>query len=390
MPYAQPSTPMKTANPTRYILIYGPDIVEAKRAYGGGTGGYTRNMSAYLKYFHPRSFVLVPCFHTFRGQLRLDNFLWRFTVDTYRFLSVLLRHRIDGVHILGQYRTAIPREFMAAFLAGMFRKPFVYELKAGAFIGWYTRTNRVFRLMAQYVLRRATIVLSEGMPVIPFLQKEVQVFARYFPNYVPSVEVPDTVPEKLGGDVLKVLFVGYCYSGKGIFELVSACRRVASHHRVVLTIIGQEHSQFTSWLATQSIPRGLHVQRLGKRSHADVLTNFQKNDIYCYPTRHEGEGHNNTINEAMMMGMVIVTTRQGFLSTIINSERGYPLEDGTVEDIVQALEYIAHHKEEARQKAKSARQYLIDNFTSEIVYPRLERFYDELLSQETTAARGSA
>ena len=35
------------------ILLVGPKInVSNKRAYGGGSGGYTRNMKVYLKYFN--------------------------------------------------------------------------------------------------------------------------------------------------------------------------------------------------------------------------------------------------------------------------------------------------------------------------------------------------
>ena len=44
------------------ILLVGPKInISNKRVYGGGVGGYTRNMKVYLKYFKFKDLEIIPC-----------------------------------------------------------------------------------------------------------------------------------------------------------------------------------------------------------------------------------------------------------------------------------------------------------------------------------------
>ncbi len=369
----------KDRKPT--VLLYGPYVdINSSGSYGGGTGGYTRNMTCYINYFKPVDFLVVPSFHTFRGQLKTDNFIWRMLVDTITFIRNLLKHNPQIIHVFAQYRTATPREFMVQALSLFFRKSVVYELKAGAFISWYQSTNSINRYFISYIVRSSKKVLVEGLPYISFLKDEFQVDAIYIPNYMPSEIVPDVVSKKLENKIIRVLFVGYCYEGKGVYELVKGCSLAASKGvEIELTIVGQEHDDFKRWLNQFVCDSGLVITRLGRKDYADVLEEFKSQDVYCYPTSHNGEGHNNTINEAMMFGLVIITTKKGFLNTIITNERGYSLDVVSPVSIATAIINIDQDRGKAIQKAEAARAYLRENFTSDIIFPTLENVYKEVL-----------
>jgi len=122
----------------------------------------------------------------------------------------------------------------------------------------------------------------------------------------------------------------------------------------------------------------LQIKRLGKQPHSEVIEQFTKNDIYCYPTSYEGEGHNNTINEAMMMEMVIVTTRHGFLDSILNEERAYFMNQIQVKEIAAIFQKIDEDKSLAKHKARNAKQHLKENFISSIAFGKLEKHYQNL------------
>jgi glycosyltransferase involved in cell wall biosynthesis len=47
------------------------------------------------------------------------------------------------------------------------------------------------------------------------------------------------------------------------------------------------------------------IERWGYKPHDIVLSAYNENDVFIFPTHYAGEGHPNVINEAMMMGMVI-------------------------------------------------------------------------------------
>ncbi len=367
------------------ILLVGPYVKNKQnsKAYGGGTGGYVRNMITYINYFKSPNFKIIPCFNTFRGQLKLDFFVWRFFIDSTNFIKEIYKNKPDAVHILGQYRTAIPREFFICFIANLMSIPILYELKAGDFINWYTRTNnRIFKWMAKYVCKKSGKLLVEGVKYIPFLKEEFNLESTYFPNYIPSAIIPQTTTSKLTGNSLKMLFVGYCYRGKGVFELIEACNISAKKGiKIELTLVGQEHEEFSQWLDNKEISENLTINRKGRQSYDFVLDQFSKNDVYCYPTRHSGEGHNNTINEAMMFGLIIITTKQGFLGSIITDKNGYSIDTIDPPVIAKTIDSIIKFPELAKTKGQKAKETLVTQFSSDKLYPILEKAYFTLTSK---------
>lgn len=361
------------------VLLYGPVVAKLEGAYGGGTGGYTRKMGLYLNYFRSEAFKMVPVFHTVKGQYRYGFFVVRFFIDLWVFLRGLIQLRPDVVHILAQYRTAVPREYALLILAGLFRVPVVYEIKAGVFVSWYQSTNPVFRYMSHFCLKRSKVILCQGMPYVEFLREKLGIEGHYYPNFVADEEIPAQIGPKLQEAVARVCFVGYAFRDKGVFELVEGCLKASKVVPIHLTLIGKEHEEFTQWMNGLDLGDRFTVDRKGRLPHEQVLKEYQKNDIYCYPTRHKGEGHNNSINEAMMMGLVIITTRQGFLGSILSPERAYFLDEVATPQVQGVLEHIGTHREEAQEKSRKVRQYLLQHFTSSVAYAKLENHYRQAI-----------
>ena len=196
------------------ICLFGPTVPGKgllKNAYGGGTGGYTRNMVTLLRYFESDENELSPCYHTIRGQLKFDNFIYRMLVDTVSFIRHLMTKRPAAIHILAQYRSALPREFMVVCLSRLFGVSVLYEIKAGAFIEAYNQRSGLYRSMVGFILARSAKVLSEGRLYLPFLKETFDIDAEHFPNVVPDELVDQQDREIISGESLKVLFVCYCY-----------------------------------------------------------------------------------------------------------------------------------------------------------------------------------
>lgn len=365
------------------IILYGPPVSKSiENGYGGGTGGYTRNMGAYLN-FEFDEFKLVPLFHTVRGELQLGKltFLYRFIVDFFRMISGFFRVRPEGIHILAQYRTATPREFALSLAASLFRIPYLYEIKAGAFISFYQSTGLFNKKMLRCIVVRANVVLCEGAEYVPFLLSEFGKSSEYFPNFVLSSEIPSEANIIFNDSCIRILFVGFCTNDKGVFELVDgACsfaREVSSE--VVLTLVGSEDEKFSNYLENLSDHPNLTIRRMGRLAHADVLSEMARNDIYCYPSRHSGEGHNNSINEAMMFGMVILSSRAGFLEYILGDDCAYYVNEVSSTDICRSLNEIVGDKGIAQKKGTQARTKLISSYTQEVLYRDLERHYKNLV-----------
>lgn len=117
------------------MLIVGPKCIADTGAYGGGMGGYTRNMSVYLSTLGGKDLELSPFYHSVRNRHRslFNSRPIRMMSDTLRFFAICVSHRPDAVHILAQYRSAIAREFVQVLICQMLRIPIGYDVKAGAF-----------------------------------------------------------------------------------------------------------------------------------------------------------------------------------------------------------------------------------------------------------------
>lgn len=358
------------------ILLVGPPFEKGTAdIHSGGMGGYTRKMQLYLQNFKSEYFKQVPCFLTLKGQPFRFGLAGRFARELTLFLRLLLSERPAGIHLLGQYRKAIYREFIFAFIAYVLRIPYLYEIKAGIFINWYKLASGPNRAMMRFILKKAKTVLAQGRPYVDFLYEEFGIEAVFFPNFIASTELREFVKRELIPSPLRIMFIGYAIEAKGIYELVQACRDLTDSFPVQLTTVGAEHPEFKSWADNLPAKNGFLWLRKGRLPHQKVWKALQENDIYCYPTRYRGEGHNNTINEAMNSGLVTITTKAGFLESIIGKDRGYLLERGTAAEITHLIRMILDNKEEAVRRTQNARRYLEERLLDTVAFEKLENAY---------------
>lgn len=371
----------------RTVLLFGPPFGKAIAAgYGGGTGGYTRNMKVYVETLRVDGVRLEPLFRTVRGEKAsfFGTYPVRFLVDCLRIHRAVRKSRPAAIHALGSYRTALPLEVLLALICRLSAIPLIYDIKAGQFVTAFEGGSWLYKAMMRFVLFSAAALLVEGQDYERFLRERFGLKSHYFPNFVPQEEVPATIPDRLSEAPLKLLYVGFCYEGKGVHQLLRGCGEAASCGiSIRLTLIGEEEEKFKSFADSFSHADNLSIVRLGRRPHAEVLQHMQVNDVYCYPTAHAGEGHNNSINEAMMNGMIIVTTRHGFLESVL-TENGAIFLDGTSPaQIAGAIDRISRHPIEAREIAAFARNRCLQEFTSARAGKVLEAAYRSLIGSSS-------
>lgn len=363
------------------ILLYGPPVnLKTKGLIGGGAGGYARNMAIYLSALNLEKYVLVPVFHTVRRDFSngLLSKIRRFVIDAWKSMYALIKQRPAAVHVLAQYRDALPREVLVAAVCSFLRIPFIYDIKGGMFIDAYHARGRWYRWGIRFIVRRAAGILGQGRPYLEFLGSHFGVTATYFPNFVPMSEIPRDLPERLRNAEINVLFVGLCHAEKGTFELVKGCQLAAeSGVKIRLTLIGEEVEEFRVFADALPALCSLTISRLGRQPHSSVLNEMKRNDVFCFPSRREG--HSNAINEAMMSGLIILTTRCGFVPDVLGEDAAFYLEEGTSAEIADTIEFIAENRAVAVNCAKRGRAKFLKNFTSDAASDRLNQFYAEAL-----------
>jgi glycosyltransferase involved in cell wall biosynthesis len=363
------------------ILLHGPNPDNRNGVYGGGKGGYTRNVKQYLNTFNAENIRLKPCYYSIRksGRYYYLQFPLRLISD---FINVIRESNYaKGIHVLAQYRTAIYREYLIVMLCKILRIPVLYDIKAGVFIDWYNSCSRLKMSMITYILKNSKQIFCEGIPYVDFLKKK-GFDSVYFPNFIQSNERVESTRKKLTMSVIKCLFVGYCYKGKGIYELIEGLERaLILGVPIELTIIGEESPEFTRWLDQfEIIKPAFQINRNGKSCHEDVMQAMSNHDVFFMPSKHYGEGHNNSINEAMLMGMVIVSTKNGFLDSVLNDECAFFLDPLSVDNIVKLISEIDKDRKKALGKSENAQKRVLELFSDTSANKKMYEAYSVLIN----------
>ena len=369
------------------VILFGPKIAFENAKYGGGTGGYTRNMVTYLSSFKSEEFQMAPSFHSVRtsGNHNFPGKVYRLFRDVFCFTKDVCKYKNPLVHLLAQYRGAIAREFMITLVCRLFRLNYVYEIKAGEFDSWFSGTTKINQFMVKKIVQNSSLILVEGMRYKHFLLRQFNLDSVYWPNFVDSKEIPSideccTRYFDSGNSSLvpfNVTFTGYCYEGKGVFELIESLNYVAKHRLIYiqLDLIGQESEPFTEFLNTFSFSEYFRVNRHGKVPHSMVLTILKNSHLFCLPSKHKGEGHNNSINEAFMLNIPVMTTKHGFSEDVLKNGRGWLINNLTIDSLSESIINFIDESNEIPKRIDKAKLFFNENLHSDVVMPKLVKLY---------------
>lgn len=346
-------------------------------------GGYVKNMHDYLNVLKIPGVLFRPMFVSSRRSKggKRQSFIVRAIRDITRFVVALIRERPDGVHLLGQYRDALPRELAIVTVARLFGTPIAYDIKAGAFESEMGRRGALYKTGCSVLLRLSSGVLVQGRSLKKFIRNRFSKSALYFPNYINVEELGHRDRAILTKDTIRVLFVGYCIGQKGVFELIDGCRLFASRGGdVVVVFCGQESPEFSRFCDCLPATRGLNIIRRGKVGRRVVKQEMSCSDIYGYLTRHPGEGHNNSITEALAYGNIVVTSNHGFINEIIDKDSGVLLQDPSSGSFMKTLESIDRHRMLYKDMGRNGQKIVLRKFTSQHAERRLSWLWRVLLN----------
>jgi glycosyltransferase involved in cell wall biosynthesis len=363
-------------NDQNTIVLCGPATELGTEGYGGGKGGYVRNVTALLAHFSSGNVKMTLSPYSTRRYSRWWKLLLPFRLMADLNLFARNIRKGGAVHVMMTYGMAIYREFGMSLIAAAFRRPLILDIRGGGFVQWLESAGWMQRAMAHWALRHARFILGQGEAVVARLGPRYGDKVRYFPNFIQSGYLPSTVTPRFAEPELGVIFVGYCYAGKGVFELIEGCAAAARKGLILrLTLVGAESPEFAAFLDDYTLPNGLRITRCGTRVFDEVQALLAAQDIFCFPTRHVGEGHPNVITEAMAHALVIVTTRHGFISELLDDGAAYFIDSGSAEAVAERLVRIDAHREEAQRKANRARAIVEERFTEAKVLGWLREIY---------------
>ena len=152
---------------------------------------------------------------------------------------------------------------------------------------------------------------------------------------------------------LHILFLGRLDKQKGLVELLEAARKLSETGREFhLTIVGNGGDKKELISLQRKFDLESRVTFYGVTSNAEEIKSLYRDaDVYIIPTYHEGFPR--TIYEAMIFGTPVITTMVGGIPDLMKDGHNCKaIAPRSVDSIVDALEYVYSHYDEAVRWAK--------------------------------------
>lgn len=181
-----------------------------------------------------------------------------------------------------------------------------------------------------------------------------------------------------------VLFLGQMYDYKGVSTLLDAATELRARGLdLQLAFVGPETPYSRRLFADRSAP-WIHVT--GPVDNQTKWDALEAAAVVCVPSAQESFGR--VYIEAWAKGKPVVGGRIPAVTEVItDGENGLLVEPGSVFQLAQALERLLGDAALAARLGDAGRQEREHSFTWKRVVARVERVYEGLLEQATTAAR---
>jgi len=297
----------------------------------------------------------------------------------YRSLTIKTTSSKTVFHITALYKQFLYYELLLWGISRLRGYKYVYDIRAGSIVIHYNERSFLYRYFFRFILRHSDLVLSEGMENMSFIKSISGKGAKYFPNYISpqkdEIKLP-SAPQK----TINLCYWGRLVPEKGIELTIDVCAYInRSDIQCELHIVGDGPKFFINEIHQKANDLKIsdRVHFYGAQSSEKQLNFMTKMHFFIFPTIFRGEGHSNSLTEAMYFGVVPICSRNGFNQSVV-SNAGVVLDrDVTFVEYGNAVISIFNKKTWSNYSLQSHTR-VIEHFLSTKVLPKLLQDYHQI------------
>jgi glycosyltransferase involved in cell wall biosynthesis len=293
-------------------------------------------------------------------------------------LRILLREKIDIVHIHCGDTTSTCRKYFYFRIAQIFKKKIILHLHASLFLKQFKEIGPFWRLR----LRR---FFEESNLVICLSKSWFDDIGLIFPGtkriVVPNgIILPDLNSHSNCSGEITITFLGIIGHRKGVFDLLKAFKDLTDEGLPISLKIGGNGEVSRLNRAIHALGLEGRVEYLGWITGEDKDSLLRKTDIYVLPSY--GEGMPMSILEAMSYGIPILSTYVGGISELVEDGRsGFLIKPGDIDALRSNLRLLAEDRGLRRDLGIAARRCLETGHDIHLIARKLACVYQALAAQ---------
>ena len=291
-------------------------------------------------------------------------------LKAFRYLPT--RYKI--VHIHSASYSDFYRSGIFVLLFKLFRKKVILHIHGAEFEKFHAHNPR----SVNYICHKADMLVTVSNYFVNFLKRvNLNDNVALLHNSIPTI-IAKTNNNCTHPDTLILSYFGVITGRKGIFEVLEAiaiCKN-RLHTNIEFQIggngeIDRKHDTISRLGLQDTV---IYDGWLGENEKKQLL---EKSDIFIHPSYFESFGI--SILEAIGHGIPVITTAVGGITDLVTDRfNGIVVEPGNVEQIAEAIIYLANHPEERLRLGANASKHAA-NFCHEKIAEKLQDIYNTLL-----------
>ena len=298
-----------------------------------------------------------------------------------KILSSLLIHRPDKVYFTASNKSYA---FYRDFLIGFFFKIYNFFKAVDIYYHYHTKgvddfvsESRLKKWLTNFFIKNVNIILLSPMLKEDFNKVQSYKKILFLPNGVDSIlsesEFTDMIQKKyVKSDHINILFLSNMIKAKGYFKLLELANETKNKHIHYHFAGGwqkiEDEEEFYNYISTNKLEDKVTFHGFVNNDKKKEL--FKKSHIFIFPTRYKNEAFPLSILEALSSGLPVISSDEGSIPYIIDSESGIVLRD--LDKLHDAL-LLALKSLVSKKSALYCRNLYLSKYS-------LDRFEDNLIS----------
>lgn len=187
-------------------------------------------------------------------------------------------------------------------------------------------------------------------------------------------------------DCKTILSVSDLILSKGIDLNLKAFAQLAKKHsQLKYTIIGDGPEMSHLKRLASRLNLNKNVTFVGQLPHEEVFSYMKSSDIFSLPSWKEGFGI--VYLEAMAHGKPVIAVRgEGIEDVVKHGETGLLVKPQDVDSLIEAMEYLLSHPEDARVMGERGSRLVLEQYTWEKNAEKTMDIYNEVLNNSNAKA----
>ena len=353
-------------------------IIPKEGPYVGPGDGVNLLRKHKIKYYVvPSISGVVPCDfpRNILATLGQIKYILRNKIYARGLAGILKKEHVDLVHINTVY------SYFGAYAAHKVNIPYVWHIRE--FLEEDQENEFYFPKYMYKLMNRADLVIAISRSIYKKYSKSLHKnVMKVIYNGIDIDQFYKPERQIFEDSILKLCYVGGLSELKGTDDLIEACRLLNQEgyqDAYRLMIAGRGGEEYEEALREKLKANHIeNVELLGFRS--DVPDVMAQADVSVVTSRCEAFGR--VTVEAMLTGnLVLGADSAGTKELLKNGKFGVLYQCGNPESIKQQMLYILNHKEELRETAQSARDFMAEHMTAKKNAENIYREYQRILGE---------